>query len=161
MSNTELAKYYNIKSNMVSDILKRKSKYLSISSSEQDRKRFWEPMYKEIDEAVSIWISQFLSMNQTLREDILQQKAKLFANKFGITGFSASASWLTNFKKRNNLQSYVKSGETASAPDIDKLNEYRATIAEKLSEYDLQDIYNCDKTGNLNQLIILKKLFFY
>ncbi|CAI2185323.1 14550_t:CDS:2, partial [Funneliformis geosporum] len=44
-----------------------------------------------VNEAVSIWMSQFLSMNQTLREDILQQKAKLFANKFSITGFNASA----------------------------------------------------------------------
>ncbi|CAB4409729.1 unnamed protein product [Rhizophagus irregularis] len=129
ISNIELAKYYNIKPNTVSDILKRKFEYLSISSSEQDRKRFREPMYKEIDEAVSIWMSQFLSMNQTLRGDILQQKAKL-----------------------NNLRSYVKSGEAASAPDIDKLNEYRATIAEKLSEYDLQDIYNCDETALFWQL---------
>ncbi|CAI2199919.1 16932_t:CDS:1, partial [Funneliformis geosporum] len=40
MLNTELAEYYNIKLNTVSDILKRKSEYLSISSSEQDRKRF-------------------------------------------------------------------------------------------------------------------------
>ncbi|CAG8768242.1 19699_t:CDS:1, partial [Rhizophagus irregularis] len=99
-------------------------------------------MYKEIDEAISIWMSQFLSMNQILCEDILQQKAKLFAYKFGITGFSTSANWLTNFKKRNNLRSYVKSGKAANAPDIDKLNKYWTTIAEKLFEYDLQDIYN-------------------
>ena len=104
-------------------------------------------MYKEIDEAVSIWMSQFLFMNQTLRGDILQQNAKIFADKFGITGFNASAGWLTNFKKRNNLRSYVKSGEAASAPNMEKFNEYRAIIAEKLSEYDLQNIYNCDKTG--------------
>ncbi|CAG8752850.1 15574_t:CDS:1, partial [Funneliformis mosseae] len=50
--------------------------------SEQNRKRLREPMYKEIDEAVSIWMSQFLSVNQTLRGDILQQKAKQFADKF-------------------------------------------------------------------------------
>ena len=101
-----------------------------------------------------------MSINQILYGDILQQKVKLFENKFGITGFNASAGWLTNFKKRNNLWLYVKSDEAANAPDIDKLNEYQVTIAEKLSEYNLQDIYNCDKTGNLNQLI-LKKLFLY
>ncbi|PKB95012.1 hypothetical protein RhiirA5_386294 [Rhizophagus irregularis] len=59
---------------MVSDILKRKSEYLSISSPEQNR-------------------------------------------------------------KRNNLQLYIKSDEAANASDINKLNEYQATIAEKLSEY--------------------------
>jgi len=160
ISNTELADYYNVKPNTVSDILKRKSEYLSISSSEQNRKRLREPMYKEIDEAVSIWTSQFLSVNQTLRGDILQQKAKQFADKFGITGFNASAGWLSNFKKRNNLRMYVKSGEAGSAPDREQINEYRTIIAEKLCEYDLQDIYNCDETGNLNFNYIYYFLFF-
>jgi hypothetical protein len=91
-------------------------------------------------------------MNHTLRGDILQQKAKFFADKFGIIGFNASAGWLTNFKKRNNLRSYVKSGEAASAPDMEELNEYRKIIAEKLLEYDLQDIYNCDETGMIKSL---------
>ena len=36
--NTELAKCYKIKPNTVSDILKRKSEYLSISNFEQERK---------------------------------------------------------------------------------------------------------------------------
>ena len=54
MQNTELACYYNIASNMVSDILKRKSEYLFISSSELERKKFRQPMYKKIDDAVGI-----------------------------------------------------------------------------------------------------------
>ena len=40
MQNTELAYYYNIISNIISDILKRKSEYLFISSSKLERKRF-------------------------------------------------------------------------------------------------------------------------
>ncbi|CAB5316154.1 unnamed protein product [Rhizophagus irregularis] len=65
--NIELARQYNVKPNTVSDILKRKSEYLSVSSSELERKRFRQPMYKEIDDAVGIWMSQFLAANQTLR----------------------------------------------------------------------------------------------
>jgi len=76
MQNTELTCYYNIASNIVSDILKRKSEYLFVSSSELERKRFKQPMYKEIDDAVGIWISKFLATNQILRGDILQKKAK-------------------------------------------------------------------------------------
>ena len=52
---------------------------------------FRQPMYKEIDNAVKIWMSQFLATNQTLRSDILQKKAKQFADKFGITNFTAFA----------------------------------------------------------------------
>ncbi|CAI2180862.1 11042_t:CDS:2, partial [Funneliformis geosporum] len=44
----------------------------------------------------------------------------------------------------NSTDLYYKA---ASASDIDKLNEYQTTIAEKLSEYDLQDIYNCPVIG--------------
>ncbi len=57
MQNTELACYYNIAPNSVSDILKRKSEYLFVSNSELERKRFRQPMYKEIDDAVRIWMS--------------------------------------------------------------------------------------------------------
>ena len=48
-------------------------------------------MYKEIDEALGIWMSQYLAANQTLRGDVLQNKAKQFADKFGNTEFTASA----------------------------------------------------------------------
>src|SRR5215204_4629771 len=104
-------------------------------------------MYKEIDDAVGIWISQFLAANQTLRGDVIQNKAKQFAVRFGITGFTVSAGWLTNFKRRNDIRLYIKSGEAASGPSLEEIDEYRQKIAEKLSEYALEDIYNCDKTG--------------
>jgi len=147
ISNIELANYYNVKPNTVSDILKRKSEYLSVPSSELERKRLRQPMYKEIDDAVGIWISQFLAANQTLRGDVIQNKAKQFAVRFGITGFTASAGWLTNFKRRNDIRLYIKSGEAASGPSLEEIDEYRQKIAEKLSEYALEDIYNCDETG--------------
>jgi hypothetical protein len=120
-------------------------------------------MYKEIDDAVGIWMSQFLAANQTLRGDILQKKAKQFADRFSITEFTASAGWLTNFKKRNNVQSYIKSGEAASGPSLEEINEHRRKIAEKLSEYALEDIYNCDETGilNLSYLLFICNLFIY
>jgi len=90
-------------------------------------------------------MSQFLATNQILRGNILQKKAKQFADRFGITEFTASAGWLTKFKRRHNVQSYIKSDEAASNPFLEKINEYRQEIAEKLSEYALEDIYNCDK----------------
>jgi hypothetical protein len=161
--NIELAHQYNVKPNTVSDILKRKSEYLAAPSSELERKRFKQPMYKEIDDAVGIWMSQFLAANQTLRGDILQKKAKQFADRFGIAEFTASAGWLSNFKKRNNVQSYIKSGEAASGPSLEEIDEHRRKIAEKLSEYALEDIYNCDETGilNLSLFMTICNLFIY
>ena len=48
-------------------------------------------MCKEIDDAIGIWMSQFLATNQILRGNILQKKAKQFADRFSITKFTASA----------------------------------------------------------------------
>ncbi|PKC56204.1 hypothetical protein RhiirA1_402311 [Rhizophagus irregularis] len=58
---------------------------------ELKRKRFKQPMYKEIDDAVGIWMSQFLAANQILRGDILQKKAKQFADRFEFAEFIAFA----------------------------------------------------------------------
>ena len=118
-------------------------------------------MYKEIYDAVGIWMSQFLAANQTLRDDILQKKAKQFADRFGITEFTASAGWLMNFKRRNNVQSYIKSGEAASGPSLEVIDEYRQKIAEKLSEYTIEDIYNYDETGILSLLLFFIIFNFY
>ncbi|PKB98042.1 hypothetical protein RhiirA5_384236 [Rhizophagus irregularis] len=71
--------------------LLQKSEYLFVSSSELKRKRFKQPMYKEIDDAVGIWMSQFLAANQILRGDILQKKAKQFADRFEFAEFIAFA----------------------------------------------------------------------
>ncbi|CAG8626729.1 2612_t:CDS:2 [Funneliformis mosseae] len=67
--------------------------------------------------------------------------------QFSITKFTTSAGWLTNFKRKYNVQSYVKLGEAANDTFLEKINKYKQEIAEKLYEYALDDIYNCDEIG--------------
>ena len=54
--------------------------------------------------------------------------------------------WMANFKKRNNIKEYYKLGEAASAP-IHQLPGFRTELQSVISQYDLEDVYNADKTG--------------
>ena len=93
-------------------------KYEESSSNNQFRKK--ATSHPNIEEATRIWIEQLLAKNLTISGPIIQEKAKEFANMFGIRDFNASSGWLSNFKKRNDLQSYKKRGESMSVP-IDEL----------------------------------------
>ncbi|CAI2189967.1 7271_t:CDS:2 [Funneliformis geosporum] len=64
-------------------------------------------------------------------DDIIQNKAKQFAVRFG---------------------------EAASGSSLEEINEYREKIVEKLFEYALEDIYNCDETALFWQLELSKTL---
>ena len=53
---------------------------------------------------------------------------------------------MANFKKWNNIKAYYKLGEAASAP-INGLPGFRTELQSVISQYDLEDVYNVDKTG--------------
>ena len=54
-----------------------------------------------------------------------------------------------NFKKRHNIKEHVKWGETASAP-LENLDEERQKLREIINDYDLNDVFNCDETGEFD-----------
>ncbi|CAG8456583.1 9125_t:CDS:2 [Diversispora eburnea] len=54
--------------------------------------------------------------------------------------------WLSNFKKRNNIKEYYKAGEVASVP-IEDLLAFRSELQVLISQYELDDVFNADKTG--------------
>ena len=106
---------------------------------------------------MSIWMDQQISRNLTISGPILQGKAKEFAILFNIDNFSASGGWLSNFKHRNNLQTFKISGEAGSAP-INEIPQMRAELKEILQEYELRDIWNCDKTVLFLRLLPCKTI---
>ncbi|CAG8750615.1 5896_t:CDS:1, partial [Dentiscutata heterogama] len=75
---------------------------------------------------------------------ILQEKAKQVAATLKIQNFAASDGWLQDFKKRYHIVCTTYCGEAASAP-IEKLPEFRKSLQNKTSNYNLVDIYNCDE----------------
>src|SRR5438128_7684836 len=80
-SQGELAEEYGVKQNTISDIWKNKEKWLAINSESKEFNRMSNrrPLFPQVEAALVTWITQALSDNQTLTGDILQLKARHFA----------------------------------------------------------------------------------
>ena len=110
LTQTELATLYNIKQNTVSDILRNKDKWLLVNPDleEANKQREKNVHFPQVEEALSLWITNALSANLIISDDTLHKKAKFFAQQFEITRFSASNKWVDKFKKCHNLKKYIK-----------------------------------------------------
>ncbi|GBC15082.2 CENP-B homolog protein 2-like [Rhizophagus irregularis DAOM 181602=DAOM 197198] len=144
----ELAVLYKVKQNTVSDILKKKEKWLLVNPDSEDANKQKErPVYfPQVEEALSLWVTNALAAELTINTDILREKAKYFAQQFEINKFSFSNGWIDKFKRRHNLKEYIKWGEAKSAP-LETLDEERGILREIIKDYDLNDVFNCDETG--------------
>jgi hypothetical protein len=102
----ELATLYNIKQNTVSDILKKKEKWLSVNpESEESNKQREKPVrFPQIEEALLLWTTNALTADLIINTDILREKAKFFAQQFEVSNFTASNGWINGFKERHNLK---------------------------------------------------------
>jgi len=159
LTHAALAKLYGIKENTVSTILKNSSYWLNLdeSFSLAKRKRERIAAYPVIEEALYTWLELANQVSQVISGHILQKKAKAFATLANIDNFNASDGWLSNFKKRYNLQAYKQRGEAASAP-IDDLPQFRVELRRITENYQLEDIYNCDETALYWQLLPSKSI---
>jgi hypothetical protein len=147
----ELATIYKVKQNTVSDILKKKDKWLLINpdSEEANKQRERAPCFPQVEEALAIWTTSALAAELVINGDILREKAKTFAQGFEIDNFVASNGWIDKFKQRHHLKEYVKWGEAKSAL-LETLDEERRHLREIIENYDLNDVFNCDETGTIN-----------
>ncbi|CAB4437326.1 unnamed protein product [Rhizophagus irregularis] len=148
LTQEQLAIQYGIKQNTVSDILKNKDKWLLLDlDSEESKKQRERPVqFPEVEEAMTLWVTNALEADLVINTDILREKAEFFARSFEVNNFKASNGWISNFKKCHNMKEYVKWGEAASAP-LETLNEERQKLRKIIKDYDLNDGFNCDETG--------------
>jgi len=146
----DLAQEYGISVQSVSDILRQSSQWLNYDESSPSNVNLYRNKksdYPDVEEAMRIWVDQLLARNLTLSGSIMQEKAIEFARHFEINNFNASLGWLEKFKNRNNLHSFKKRGESLSAP-INEISSMQNELQEVLQEYDPEDIWNCDETGD-------------
>jgi len=144
----QLATQYGVKQNTVSDILRNKDKWLLVDlNTEESKKQRERPVqFPQVEEAMTLWVTNALEADLVINTDILREKAEFFARSFEVNNFKASNGWISNFKKRHNMKEYVKWGEAASAP-LEILDEERRKLREIIKDYDLNDVFNCDETG--------------
>ena len=108
---------------------------------------------------MAIWISKALAANKTITGEIIIAKAINFANLLNIEGFTGSSGWLSNFKKRYNIKQYNKHGEAQSGPSEEELDKEREKLQELISNYDIENVFNCDETGN-NFIELINVIYF-
>ena len=85
--------------------------------------------------------------------DILRKKAEFFVKSFNVNNFKTFNSWISNFKKYYNIKEYVKWNEAASTP-LETLDDKRQRLHEIIKDYNLNDVFNCDKTGKVCEFFI-------
>jgi hypothetical protein len=147
LSNVELSRQYSIGKTTVTDILKEKERWLSITSEQDDLKKFRGPKWPQLERALSLWVDNALNAQQDITGNILKEKANHFAAQFSINDFHSSDGWLTGFKNRHGLRQFRKQGEAASAPSVEQLENERISLQTLLSVYSPEDIWNGDETG--------------
>ena len=161
MTQEEIGLKFGIKKNTVCDILKDKEKWLNIelTGSNTAKQRQLSAKFPELEEALAIWMSKALVANKTITGEIIIAKAINFANLLNIKGFTGSSSWLSNFKKRYNIKQYNKHGEAQSGPSEEELDKEREKLQELISNYDIENVFNCDETGN-NFIELINVIYF-
>jgi len=131
-------------------ILLQKDKWKTVLEADKANKIFKHKPVKfpMLDYAMNIWVENVTAGGIILTDLLIKEKAKVFAEAFGIqeNQLSFSNGWLDKFKKRNNIRKYQVHGESGSAP-LASLPEERAKLQQLLSRFTLDRIYNIDETG--------------
>uniref|UniRef100_U9UDI2 HTH CENPB-type domain-containing protein n=1 Tax=Rhizophagus irregularis (strain DAOM 181602 / DAOM 197198 / MUCL 43194) TaxID=747089 RepID=U9UDI2_RHIID len=91
--------------------------FINPDSEESNKQREKQVHFPQVEEALSLWITNALSANFVI---------------------NASNGWMDKFKKQYNLKEHVKWGEANSAP-LKTLDEKRNKLREILKNYDLNN----------------------
>ncbi|UZO04719.1 uncharacterized protein OCT59_025090 [Rhizophagus irregularis] len=139
IQNVELVQKYNVGKSTITDILKESERWLTITESQENVKKFREPKWPQLEDALGLWVDNALNTKQDIDGNILKMKASYFAEQFSIEDFHHS--------------------EVDNAPDgiVEELADYTIydalqNAAEAWSMVTSQTISNCwKKTGILPQ----------
>ncbi|XP_062542273.1 jerky protein homolog-like [Armigeres subalbatus] len=112
------------------------------------RKRFKNPRYPQVDEALYIWFLQKRQRHQPVSQEMLQVQAKKFFNQMIGTGDYGSRGYVEKFIKRNGIRLLKISGEKLSS-NISVVEKYKKDFAAQIREEDLSpcQIFNADESG--------------
>ena len=140
-------KKYNVGKSTITDILRESERWLTITESQENIKKFCGPKWPQLEDALGLWVDNALNTKQDIDGNVLKVKASYFAEQFSIEDFHHSEGWLGGFKKRHGLRQFKKQGESESAPSAESIKRDRLALQQFLAPYNPEDIWNGDETG--------------
>jgi Tc5 transposase DNA-binding domain/CENP-B N-terminal DNA-binding domain len=99
LQNVELAQKYNVGKSTITDILRESDRWLTITESQENIKKFCGPKWPQLEDALGLWVDNALNTKQDIDGNILKVKANYFAEQFSIEDFHHSEGWLHTSNK--------------------------------------------------------------
>ena len=113
------------------------------------KKKVWQISHPQVKAALAEWMTQAIHCNLTITGNTIKAKCLNFAFPAQIPSeewLKLSGGWLESFKKRHQLRSYCKHGESASA-NITIVKSKVERLIGITKNYPLKDIFNMHETG--------------
>jgi len=111
------------------------------------RKRLTTGRYPLLDAAVSTFANRIRELRLPLRFGLLQAECKKQAVAMGMTGFSASAGWVSRWLKRSGFGGFVRLHGEGGSVDEDLIAEEMERVRSELAPFHPDNIYNEDESG--------------
>lgn len=149
---SEVAKQFNIPQSTLSTILKNKVAILErFYAGDSSRKRKRNAEFPDLEAVLLEWFKQCREQDISISGVFMREKAIDFAKKMGIDNFNASVGWLDKFKSRHGIVFRKICGESG-AVDQGVCDDWVEKLSIIINSYKLEDIYNADETGTLQNI---------
>jgi hypothetical protein len=133
----------------IQDILKNKEalrKDYEDGAPPEKKRNLRKTGNEEINSLIYEWFRIARSKNMPITGPLLQEKARIFAERLDSETFKASNGWLESFRKRHGIKFSVLSGEAADVSD-ETVADWTQRLPHLCKEYEPENIFNVDESG--------------
>ncbi len=111
-------------------------------------RRIREVRFPELEAALTLWIEGREALLQPITGPLIVAKAERLRDMLNLPGDTIrfSNGWIDEFKRCHALQHYQKHGE-ASSVNLTSVKEERIRMRRELQGWDLNNVFNADKTS--------------
>ena len=148
LGSRKIAEAFKCGRTQIQNIIKNKEAILSEyeAFAPASRKRHRGGEFEGVNEAVYTWYSLARQRSVPVTGPMLQEEARIIAEKMGHHQFRASNGWLESFKKRHNIRQFTVSGEAADVSD-ETVEAWHERLNSIMIGYKAEDVWNEDETG--------------
>uniref|UniRef100_A0A1Q3EU22 Putative smar21 n=1 Tax=Culex tarsalis TaxID=7177 RepID=A0A1Q3EU22_CULTA len=137
----QIANDCKVPQSTVSTVVKNKQKWLAKKELRHMRKTR-VPFDVRLEKSMALFVQQARDNNLPLSGAIIREKAKEFADQFGLARFKASSGWLSRFVQRHHI---ALRRQQPAGEEVGPLDLY--TVPELIRGYAPCDVFVASETG--------------